>query len=59
MFRIGLLNFDCQPRFANLKVRDSTTGPSNIKLKASMYFSLCIDVAKMHNVLMLMNDVDN
>ena len=33
---------------ANLKARDSTIRP--LKTKTCMYFSLCIDVAKMHNV---------
>ena len=38
------------------QARDST---SNIKLRACMYFPLCTDVAKMHNVLILMTGVDD
>ena len=42
------------------QVRDSITRHSNIKLRACMhFFQLCIDVANMHNVLMLMTDVDD
>ena len=43
----------------NLKVRGSTIGPSNIKLRVRMYFPLCTDVAKMHDLLMLMTDIDD
>ena len=35
---------------ANLEVKDSTTIHLKIKLRVCLYFSLCIDVAKIYNV---------